>query len=143
MIHTEYILRIHNIYKRSIIIKLSTISNSISEHNTHSIYNYNNKFKVKTSRAWKKRACRGPATITRLPRQFINQFFHHIKLLQPYDVCRHQPVPFYDPDCYICEHCRSYSCYQRCARESVVIACVSEKHTEPPISQGQRYLECR
>ena len=39
MIHTEYILRIHNIYKRSIIIKLSTINNSISEHNTHSINN--------------------------------------------------------------------------------------------------------
>ena len=32
-------LRIHNIYKRSIIIRLSTINNSISEHNTHSINN--------------------------------------------------------------------------------------------------------
>ena len=53
---------------------------------------------------WKKRACRGPATITRLPSLFINQFFHNIKLLQPYDVCRHQPEPFYGPDCYICEH---------------------------------------
>ena len=53
---------------------------------------------------WKKRACRGPATITRLPSLFINQFFPNIKLLQPYDVCRHQPVPFYGPDCYICEH---------------------------------------
>ena len=53
---------------------------------------------------WKKRACRGPATITRLPSLFINQFFHNIKLLQPYDVCRHQPDPFYGPDCYICEH---------------------------------------
>ena len=53
---------------------------------------------------WKKRACRGPATITRLPTLFFNQFFHHIKLLQPYDVCRHQPAPFYVPDCYICEH---------------------------------------
>ena len=29
---------------------------------------------------WKKRACRGPATITRLPSLFINQFFHNIKL---------------------------------------------------------------
>ena len=53
---------------------------------------------------WKKRACRGPATITRLPSLFINQFFHNVKLLQPYDVCRHQPEPFYGPDCYICEH---------------------------------------
>ena len=53
---------------------------------------------------WKKCACRGPATITRLPSLFINQFFHNIKLLQPYDVFRHQPEPFYGPDCYICEH---------------------------------------
>ena len=53
---------------------------------------------------WKKRACRSPATITRLPSLFINQFFHNIKLLQPYDVCHHQPEPFYAPDCYICEH---------------------------------------
>ena len=53
---------------------------------------------------WKKHTCRGPATITRLPSLFINQFFHNLKLLQPYDVCRHQPEPFYGPDCYICEH---------------------------------------
>ena len=53
---------------------------------------------------WNKRACRGPAPITRLPSLFINQFLHHIKLLQPYDVCRHQPEPFYGPDCYIYEH---------------------------------------
>ena len=53
---------------------------------------------------WKKRDCRGPATITRLPSLFINQIFHNIKLLQPYDVCRHKPEPFYGPDCYICEH---------------------------------------
>ena len=53
---------------------------------------------------WKTRVCRGPATITRLPSLFINKFFHNIKLLQPYDVCRHQPEPFYGPDCYICEH---------------------------------------
>ena len=50
---------------------------------------------------WKKLAWRGHATITRLPSLFINQFFHHIKLLQPYGVCRHQPEPFYGPDCYI------------------------------------------
>ena len=61
-------------------------------------------FSLWISGPWKKRACRGPATITRLPSLFINQFFHNIKLLQPYDVCRHQPEPFYGPDCYICEH---------------------------------------
>ena len=63
-----------------------------------------NVFFMVSSQLWKKRACRGPATITRLPSLFINQFFHNIKLLQPYDVCRHQPEPFYGPDCYICEH---------------------------------------
>ena len=57
-----------------------------------------------TIQPWKKRACHGHATITRLPSLLINQFFHNIKLLQPYDVCRHQPEPFYGPDCYICEH---------------------------------------
>ena len=83
---------------------------------------------------WKKRACRGPATVTRQPSLVINQFFHHIKLQQPYDVCRHQrtlkvlqllKLPY----------------YQRCARESVVIACVSKKYTDPPISQGQGTME--
>ena len=46
---------------------------------------------------WKNRACRGPATVTRQPSLVINQFFHHIKPLQPYDVCRHQPEPLYGP----------------------------------------------
>ena len=30
---------------------------------------------------------------------WLNQFFHHIKLPQPYDACRNQPEPFYGPDC--------------------------------------------
>ena len=97
---------------------------------------------------WKKRACRGPATTTKLPSLFINKFFHHIKLLKPYDVCRHQSEPFYGPDCLYLRTLKvvqllKLTYYQRCSRESVVIACVSKKHTDPPISQGQRELECR
>ena len=73
---------------------------------------------------WKKHACRGPATVTRQPSLVINQFFHHIKLLQPYDVFRHQP--------------------EMCKRECCHCLCLQETHhlPRPKIAGMSLVVEC-
>ena len=76
---------------------------------------------------WKKRACRGPATITRLPSLFIYQFFHNIKLLQPYDVCRHQPEPL-SANIEGLTAAKASILSEMCKRECCHCLCLQERH---------------
>ena len=83
---------------------------------------------------WKKRACRGPATITRLPSLFINQLFHNIRLLQPYDVCPSPARAFLRPWLLYLRTMKVLQLlklpyYQRCARrECCHCLCLQETH---------------